>query len=296
MVAPGATPDIPMKHKTSSWNRRQFLSGTAALLAAHADFTMAAPASKPTSTAPDAAPRILALRLSCATPLPEMRTFYRDQIGLPVLDEDTGSLTLGAGPTRLTFVEAEPDHGKPFYHFAFNIPENKILPAREWQLKRTPIIPPGEDLRDPRFPDDIVDFSHWNAHSVFFWDPAGNLVEYIARHDLRNGAPGPFGSDDILYASEIGIIVDDVDATAAGLKETFELEQYRGGSEAFRAVGDEHGLLLAMKRGRMLGFGEARPADVFPTEARIRGAAPAEYRQEGLPYEILAAANPMRLD
>ena len=89
-------------------------------------------------------------------------------------------------------------------------------------------------------------------------------------------------------ASEIGIIVDDVDATAAALKETFALEQYRGGSQAFRAIGDEHGLLLAMQRGRMLGFGEARPADVFPTAARISGVAPASYREEGFPYEILA--------
>ncbi len=39
----------------------------------------------------------------------------------------------------------------------------------------------------------------------------------------------------------------------------------------------------------MLGFGEARPAGVFPTEARIRGAAAAGYRPEGLPYEILAS-------
>ena len=147
---------------------------------------------------------------------------------------------------------------------------------------------PGANLRDPSMPDDVVAFRNWNAHSVFFWDPAGNLVEHIARHDLDNGAPGPFSSDDILYASEIGIIVDDVDATAAGLKETFALEQYRGGSQAFRAIGDEHGLLLAMKRGRMLGFGEARPADVFPTEASIRGAAAARYRQKGFPYEILA--------
>ncbi len=260
----------------------------AAVIAAHGGLNSAGEASESASGTPEGAPRILGLRLSCAAPLAEMRAFYRDRLGLPVVGEDARSLTIAGGRSRLTFVAAEPDLGKPFYHFAFNIPENKILLAREWQLQRTPIIPPGENLRDPRMPDDIVDYRHWNAHSVFFWDPAGNLVEYIARHDLANSAPGPFSSDDILYASEIGIIVDDVDFTAECLKETFDLEPYRGGSEAFRAIGDEQGLLLAMRRGRMLGFGEAKPADIFPTKASLRGVATARYTQEGLPYEILA--------
>ncbi len=266
------------------WNRRQFLTGSAAaLIAAHADLTRVG--ASPASAAGDA-PRLLALRLACAAPLAEMRNFYHGQLGLPVLEETAGKLTLG-GATRLTFVRSKPEQGRPFYHFAFNIPENKIRLAREWQLKRTRIIPPSQGLRDPAFPDDIVAFRNWNAHSIFFWDPAGNLVEYIARHDLANAASGPFTSADLLYASEIGLVVDDVDSVASELKATFELEQYRGGSAAFRAIGDEHGLLLTMKRGRPLGFGEARSADVFPAAARIRAATSAGYRPRDLPYEIL---------
>ena len=80
----------------------------------------------------------------------------------------------------------------------------------------------------------MVDFSHWNAHSVFFYDPAGNVVEYIARHDLKNAAPGGFGSADILYASEIAWIVDDVAATASTLKKVVGIDQYRGASEDVR--------------------------------------------------------------
>jgi catechol 2,3-dioxygenase-like lactoylglutathione lyase family enzyme len=278
-----------------AWNRRQFLSGATALIAAHAGISGAAPGSRPAPEAkastPDADggdPRILALRLACAAPLTAMRDFYRDTLGLPILAEDAASVTVAGGSSRITFVAAEPADGEPFYHFAFNIPENKILLARGWQLRRTRIIPPPPHLRDPDLPDDVVDYRHWNAHSVFFWDPAGNLLEYIARHDLGNAAPGPFTVGDILYASEIGFIVDDIDATAAELKETFAFEQYRGGSDAFRAIGDERGLLLAMRTGRMLGFDEAKPAAVFPTEASLRGVAPARYTQPGLPYEIVA--------
>src|SRR5207249_7567926 len=131
---------------------------------------------------------------------------------------------------------------KPFYHFAFNIPENKVLAAHRWQKKRTPLLPIPKTLRDPGYPDEVVNY-HWNAHSIFFFDPSSNVVEYIARHDLKNGAPGGFASQDILYASEIGLIVDDVPATASKLKDIVVLNQDKGGSYQFTALGVERGLL-----------------------------------------------------
>ena len=54
------------------------------------------------------------------------------------------------------------------------------------------MLPIPERNRAAGLPPDIVDYSHWNAHSIFFLDPGGNVVEYIARHDLKNGAPGAF--------------------------------------------------------------------------------------------------------
>jgi len=281
-------------------DRRQFWTRAAAwalMAAAHGRIVGATPGSgsslggRPVASDGSSAPRILGLRLATAAPLTEMKEFYRGLLGFRVLEEKPGELTFRAGASRLTFIHVDSDHldsdqENPFYHFAFNIPENKILAAREWQKKRTKLIPPGENLRDPEFPADVVDFSHWNAHSVFFWDPGGNLVEYIARHDLNNGAPGPFGTDDILYASEIAFIVDDVRATASKLRLAFELEQYRGGSDQFTAVGDEHGLLLVMKRGRNLGFGEGKPADCYATSAHVHGTGPSRYSFPELPYEI----------
>jgi len=50
----------------------------------------------------------------------------------------------------------------------------------------------------------------------------------------------------------------------------------------------EYGLLLAMRRGRNLGLGEGKPADIFPTAAKIHGVAPSMYLPQGLPYEIVA--------
>jgi len=217
-----------------------------------------------------------------------MREFYRGVLGLLLLEDTPDRLTIRAGQTRLTFRRPAPDRGNPFYHFAFNIPENKVVSAHRWQERRTPLVPVPKTLRDPKYPDEVVNYSHWNAHSIFFFDPSGNVVEYIARHDLRNAAPGDFGSEDILYASEIAFVVDDVAATAAKLKDLAGVEQYKGASDQFVAVGDETGLLLVMKRGRVISFDapEKKAVSIFPTAAVVRGDRRTDYLFPEFPYEI----------
>lgn len=274
-----------------SYKRRKFLasaSAAAIVLAAHEQLTLGAPDPDTRPASNPADPRITEFRLLTAAPLSAMKQFYTEQLGMKLLKESRRSLILAAGPTSITFETATPDQGNPFYHFAFNIPENKILKARDWQLERTELLPVFPRLRDPDYPDDVVHFRHWNAHSVFFLDPAENVVEYIARHDLDNSATGPFGPADILYASEIAFVVDDVPSVGAGVEEAFELKQYRGGSDEFRAIGDEHGLLLFFKKGRRLGVGDVKPryAEIHPVSATIRGSRTTEHRILGPRHEI----------
>jgi catechol-2,3-dioxygenase len=273
-------------------DRRRFLawaSASATFFAAHGAGALASdpPRTSPGSR-PVTEPRILSLELLSSAPLARMKAFYHGSLGLPVVDERPDRLTVAAGASRLTFVPAAAADGKPFYHFAFNIPENKVRAAWLWQKERTPLLPIPARLRDPKYPDEVVNYSHWNAHSVFFFDPAGNVVEYIARHDLPNAAPGPFGSQDILYASEIAWVVDDVPAAAAKLKEVVGVPQYRGGDAQFIAIGDEHGLLLVMKRGRVISFdaAEQKAVGVFRTAARVRGAGRTDYHFPQFPYEV----------
>jgi catechol-2,3-dioxygenase len=269
-------------------NRRQFLKSAPALaLAAHEGLALSSPKNAARIAANDA-PRLLRLRLLTATPLAKMKSFYHELLGLPLIEEKAGEFTFAGGHTLVTFVQAPPEHGEPFYHVAFNIPENKIRGAHDWQKPRTPLDKLNANLRDPEMPEDVVHFRHWNAHSVFFWDPAGNLIEYIARHDLKNGAAGSFTVKDILYASEIGFISEEVTNTAVVMKKALGLEQYRGGDDNFRALGDEHGLLLVIIRGRRWGYEEkAPPTGIFPTVAEIRGAKPTQFAVAGHPYEIV---------
>jgi catechol-2,3-dioxygenase len=273
-------------------DRRQFLafaSASAAVVAAHRILASGnQEATPPSGKRMKTDPRILSLELLTAAPLGTMKKFYHELLGLRCLDDQPDRLTFSAGETRLTFVKAGPDDGKPIYHFAFNIPENKVLAARTWQKERTSLLPIPARLRDSAYPDDVVNYRHWNAHSIFFLDPGGNVVEYIARHDLKNGERGPFESKDIHYASEIGLIVDGVRETASKLKEVVGLEQYKGGDDQFTALGDEHGLLLVMKRGRVVSFDaeEKKAADVFRTAARVRGVKPTKFALPKYPYEI----------
>jgi hypothetical protein len=281
-----------MNHQALYSDRRQFLlsafaSGT--FFTAHGLFAIEKPMAKNSPQNTSSEPRIKSLELLTSVPLEKMKQFYHDSLGFKIIEEKSDRLTIAGGKTPITFVKSSPEEGKPFYHFAFNIPENKILSAHKWQKKRSELLPIPKTLRDPKFPDEVVNYSHWNAHSIFFFDPAENVVEYIARHDLKNTQEGDFDSKDILYASEIAFVVDDVTDIAKKLGEQVGIEPYKGASDQFTALGDEYGLLLVMKRGRMISF-EATPkkeVTVFRTKSSVRGQKSNRYSLPKFPYEVL---------
>lgn len=237
--------------------------------------------------------RIRSLRLKTAEPLENMKRFYGEVLGQRILVESATALTIAAGLTRLTFEKVEPEgpYG-PWYHVAFNIPENKLFLAREWQLERTPLkkrLPGSSTLEDTT---DVANFSHWNAHAVFFWDPAGNLLEYIARHTMKNAAEGPFTPEDILYASEIGLIVEQVAKEADAWERGLSLPSYLAAGPDFRPMGDEYGLLIVFSVGREWGApdGSPRGTSIYPTSVTIRGDKAQHDRSQRYPYEIIVEA------
>jgi catechol-2,3-dioxygenase len=279
-------------------DRRHFLgsaAATAAFFALHdvPSLTAQSPAAAGQAAAEEAAkaPRLLSMELQTnASAMDAMKTFYGKTLDLGLAANRADRFAVTAGDTRLTFVQtSDTNEGRPpFYHFAFNIPENKIVNALEWLKPRTPLLAIPEANRAAGYPSEVVDYRHWNAHSIFFLDPAGNVVEFIARHDLKNGDKHPFGFTDILYASEIGLIVDDVAATTAALKDIAGMTAYKGASDQFTAMGDEYGLLLVMKRGRVVDFtgNQANGVRVYPTTVTVRGAKAAKHALPSYPYQL----------
>lgn len=309
-----------------SISRRDFLgpmAGGMALLAVHdqwaaRSFATLVDEARPVARArhravlPRESPRITRLQLQTAVPLAKMREFYADTIGFEVIASDEKVLTLQTGKSEISFEHFEdtstgsessqvteqgkPNPKHPFYHFAFNIPHNKILAARDWQRHRTPLVPTPPQLIDPQFPADVRHFANWNAHSIFFFDPAFNIVEYIARHDLPNQAEDPDAFDvrDILYASEIGFVCSssDRDAIAARVQKDMGLHEYPLGTTPW-AMGDEHGLLLILGNlGNLWGENTDTPVrwNIFPTTATINGPASPAGTFGDLPYAVHAAA------
>jgi hypothetical protein len=273
-------------------DRRQFLGSAAATAAFFAMHDLPVIGAQAAGTAPDdpKRPRILSLELLAGAPLSALKTFYGKTLDLRLSNERADRFTVEAGETAITFVASADtvDGRAPFYHFAFNIPENKILKALEWQKARTPMLAIPERNRAEGFPPEVVDYRHWNAHSVFFLDPAGNVVEYIARHDLKNGDQHPFGWSDFLYVSEIGLVVDDVTAAADALKGMAAVAPYKGGNGDFTAMGDEYGLLLVMKRGRIIDFTGNTDSGVrvYRTGINLRGAKAAKHQLASHPYHL----------
>jgi len=203
---------------------------------------------------------ILELSLHTAS-LQAMKQFYKNQLGLTLLAEAVDRFTVAAGSSRLEFIQA-PAESKPHYHIAFSIPENKSEEALEWLKQRVKVLA-NED-------GELVHFGHWNAHSLYFHDPAGNILELIARHNLPNGSDRPFTSSQILCLNEIGLPVDDVWETIERLQLTAGIPVWREPSSTFATLGDEHGLLILVAKGRKW-FRTQLPAESFPLHVTLRG-------------------------
>ena len=260
-------------------SRRDFLKWTSSAVAAmHLPFlSRTASAQQPTVWEKKVHLQHLRLR---SNRIPEQAKYYRDVLRVPVEQSGSESLRVTLGSSTLEFV-SDADYERPFYHVAFTIPENQLDNAIAWLEPRCPIIP-----LSPRG-DKIMNFRHWNAHSIFFYDPAGNILEFIAHHDLENKAASAFDESQIAYISEIGVVVPEVRDFEGEMKGRFGLSPYRNTSPVFSAIGDIGGLLITVKKGRTWLPYNGVGSEVFPTDVTLSGMeAPGTYRAEGLPYTI----------
>lgn len=169
--------------------------------------------------------------------------FYQDILELPIIEKKTKSISIQAGNSVLEFVENAAF--KSIYHLAFNIPENKLEQAIQWCKNKIDLIV----IEDQNV---ITNFENWHANAVYFYDNNGNLLEFIARHDLENSKTESFSSKSILNISEIGIVNENPLELGNQLIEKYGLEFFskNANSELFAAIGDDEGLLIMVKPNR----------------------------------------------
>src|SRR5215467_11363157 len=132
----------------------------------------------------------------------ELQSFYEEVLQLTVSRLHPQKLEILVGQSKLIF-EQSIDSSQPFYHFAFNIPSNKIDEAFEWLKKRVELL----WLDD--YDSYIADFKSWHAKSVYFLDPGGNIGELIARFDLDDVTQEVFSDKQFRNISEIGLVFPD---------------------------------------------------------------------------------------
>jgi len=222
-------------------------------------------------------------RILSAVSLSSIGRFYCEALGLPVNKATDREFECRTGDGELHFAKSI-GSTIPLYHFAFNIAENKIDAARDWLAERVELIDTPPEFRDPAHAPEVRWFKSWNAHALYFLDPAGNVVECIARHDLPSGADGPFTPADILGISEIALAADDTLALANWIYDVTGFEPYKDQSETFRPMGDERGMFVIFKTGtKLIGGITAQPA---PVKVTVRGAKPGVHKSPRHPYEI----------
>lgn len=210
----------------------------------------------------------------------ELKDFYGNVMGLPVDQTGENIITVQTINSTLTFkANTDNNYKNAFYHFAFNIPNNRFAEAKAWVSERVRLIKSdGEDE---------FDFESWNARAFYFYDPAGNILEFIARYNLDNSRNEVFSAESILSISEIGMPVPNVETFFKVISTEFKIPLFSGDKKNFCAIGDDNGLMIVVPEKRIW-FPNLVEAGIFPVSVTIESGIKKELEFESLPYFIIS--------
>lgn len=195
---------------------------------------------------------ILELELLTDT-INETELFYNNVIGLQTVSKNNSSISFEAGSTKLIFRISK--NIKPVYHFAFDIPNNKLIEAFLLIENKTEIL-------DVISPDKIANFYNWNAKSFYFYDNNGNILEFIARYDLDTASEKPFDGSSIVSISEIGFVSKNVSQLSDEMSNKYGLFVFpkQPKLDKFIVLGTDTGLFILVEENR----------DWYPTHQKAK--------------------------
>jgi len=212
--------------------------------------------------------------------LDELKNFYGEVLELPVSTNGENTISIQTLNSTLTFTEANDiNYKEPFYHFAFNIPNNKYAEAKAWISERVSLIKSDGE-------DEFI-FESWNARAMYFYDPAGNILEFIARYDLDNSSTEKFSAKSILNISEIGMSVHSVENFYNEINSGLKLPIFSGDTKNFSALGDDNGLMIVVPEKRIW-YPNLTEAGIFPVTVIIDSGTKKDIQFKELPYRIVS--------
>ncbi|RTY95358.1 VOC family protein [Flavobacterium sp. GT3R68] len=170
--------------------------------------------------------------------------FYSKILGFKSTMKSDDQIAFQIGTTRVYFLLSVKIQN-PIYHFAFDIPGNKLGEALDWVQEKAKIIEYEPDHY-------IVDFVNWNAKSFYFYDNNRNILECITRFDLKNTSENDFNSASFIKISEIGLVTADVLSFCDNLNSEYGLDFYekQPKSPNFSVVGNVNGLFIVSGKKR----------------------------------------------
>lgn len=215
-----------------------------------------------------------------AANLAELHHFYVQILGFTCIEQNQHQFCLQCGKSQLTFAHDNEHHQPEVAHFAFNIPSAHFRQVVDWLRPRIKLLALHEQTEF--FSKD------WNAHMVYAYDPAGNIIEFIARHTLPDEASNAEQTDAIFNTamfvtciSEIGIAVQDVLAIAQAWGQRWHTQPYGETDATFCPIGNEHGLIILVPFNRIWFPNTGIPAQAVRLVAQID-----HYQLSGPPYTI----------
>lgn len=216
--------------------------------------------------------------------LEAQRRFYAETLGFAVVADSATTLTIATGDSQLHLIDARAAGNAAHApaHYAFNIPYDQVLVAKGWLGARTPLLADRAGRND--FHNEA-----FASHQIYFRDPDGNIGELIGRARLPASAGEPFtAATAVRGLSEIGLAVSDVPTAARSYLEAFGPSRYGAEPGAdFAAVGDDDGMLIVVRAGRIWFPDTGIPADPLWLEAELR-ANGRTFRLAGPPYRVLS--------
>lgn len=215
-----------------------------------------------------------------------LEDFY-DDLGFTILSHDSATLNLRIGRSALRFTETAQGN-QPFYHFAFLVPGNRFGAAHSWLTERT------EPLAGSDSASTVFDFGFWDAEACYFHDPAGNIVELIAHHELETVPEftGHFHPGELVGISEIALVTPDRRAAATTLETRLKLPLWFGNVEepgGLGFVGRKARTLILTSPGRGW-LPTGRPAEVHAVDVSLTGPSEGQVDIAGTPYRIRTTA------
>jgi len=192
------------------------------------------------------------------------QTFWSQVMQQPVVSAPQGLYGYQVGHTtifnRLSNLPPEnEDVFFPQYHYSIGIPSNQIENCLDWINKRNEEAqlngwPQAEIWKDADTGAEIVRRDLYNSLSIFLKDPAGNIIEILARTDAddpNDQAEGEFKPEMFRGITEVGVVANDVRKIADTIKNTFQVQEVDGSSNSYKPIGGPKGLLKLTVPGRV---------------------------------------------